>query len=69
MIPFHGWSVAVRETPIKSSVTATAGNSVGFILIPMSCAQAHSQAIVKKFTLATLSAQLAISLNLFLVLN
>jgi len=45
MTPFHGWIVAVRETSIKSSVIA--GNSVRSILVPMSCAQAHSQAIVQ----------------------
>ncbi len=54
MTPFHGWSVAVRETDgslIKSSMTA--GNSVRFIpnkvevLLPVSCAQAHSQAIIQ----------------------
>ena len=45
MTPFHGWTVAVQETSIKSSVVA--GNSVRSILVPMSCAQAHSQAIVQ----------------------
>ena len=56
MTPFNGWTVAMQET---SSVIA--GNSVRSTLVPMSCAQARSQAVEKKFTIATLSAHLAIS--------
>ena len=45
MTPFHGWTAAVRDIPIKSSVVA--GNSVRSLLVPMSCAQAYSQAIAQ----------------------
>jgi len=45
MTPFQGWTIAVQETSIKSSMIA--GNSVRSILVPMRCAQARSQAVVE----------------------